>query len=141
MPDPTPATTDAALEASVVAALEQVGARYDVLDCDPAFADTAVLVNNQGPHRTVVIAQRYYAGGGRARIPDPDPPVVGASDHVPIWCERNSIHPARMTVDFGDQCPMGPPAGPLRDWAWVSGESLTKVTGQVRLMEFGCLQA
>jgi prolyl-tRNA editing enzyme YbaK/EbsC (Cys-tRNA(Pro) deacylase) len=48
MPDPTPATTDAALEASVVAALEQVGARYDVLDCDPAFADTAAFCGRYG---------------------------------------------------------------------------------------------
>jgi hypothetical protein len=81
----------------------------------PAADDAPVLVNNQGPHRTVVIAQRYYSDSSRARIPDPDPAVVGASDHVSIWCKRNSVHPARMTVDFGDQCPVGPPAGPLRD--------------------------
>ncbi|HTS82953.1 MAG TPA: YbaK/EbsC family protein [Myxococcaceae bacterium] len=48
MPDETPASTDAALEASVVAALERAGARYEVLDCDPAFADTAAFCARYG---------------------------------------------------------------------------------------------
>lgn len=48
MPDPTPATTDPILEASVVTALEQAGARYEVLDCDPAFADTTAFCARYG---------------------------------------------------------------------------------------------
>ena len=48
MSDPTPATSDAALEASVVAALDRAGARYEVLDCDPAFADTASFCARYG---------------------------------------------------------------------------------------------
>ena len=40
MPDETPASTDAALE--------RAGARYEVLDCDPAFADTAAFCARYG---------------------------------------------------------------------------------------------
>ena len=40
--------TDAALEASVVAALDRAAARYEVLDCDPAFADTAAFCAHYG---------------------------------------------------------------------------------------------
>ena len=48
MSDPAPATSDAALEASVVAALDRESARYEVLDCDPAFADTAAFCARYG---------------------------------------------------------------------------------------------
>ncbi|HEY1907480.1 MAG TPA: YbaK/EbsC family protein [Myxococcaceae bacterium] len=48
MSDPAPATPDAALEAGVVAALERAAARYEMLDCDPAFADTAAFCARYG---------------------------------------------------------------------------------------------
>src|SRR5262250_581257 len=48
MSDSSPPASDAALEASVVAALDRVGARYEVRDCDPAFADTAAFCARYG---------------------------------------------------------------------------------------------
>jgi len=48
MPDQDLPSADAELEAAVVAALEQAGARYEVLDCDPAFADTAAFCARYG---------------------------------------------------------------------------------------------
>jgi prolyl-tRNA editing enzyme YbaK/EbsC (Cys-tRNA(Pro) deacylase) len=45
----TPAPPDVArLEASVRAALDAAGARYDVMACDPAFADTAAFCERYG---------------------------------------------------------------------------------------------
>jgi prolyl-tRNA editing enzyme YbaK/EbsC (Cys-tRNA(Pro) deacylase) len=45
---PNPAASDAALEASVVASLQQAGAHYEILGCDPAFADTAAFCGRYG---------------------------------------------------------------------------------------------
>jgi len=39
---------DSAIEAAVRAALDRTGARYQVLDCDPAFADTAEFCARYG---------------------------------------------------------------------------------------------
>src|SRR5690242_6405544 len=45
----TPAPPDVArLEASVRAALDAAGARYEVMACDPAFADTAAFCERYG---------------------------------------------------------------------------------------------
>ncbi len=45
----TPAPPDTArLEASVRAALDAAGARYEVMACDPAFADTAAFCERYG---------------------------------------------------------------------------------------------
>ena len=45
----TPAPPDVArLEASVWAALDAAGARYEVMACDPAFADTAAFCERYG---------------------------------------------------------------------------------------------
>jgi len=48
MADPHDSTQDGPIEASVRAALDAAGARYEVLACDPAFADTAEFCARYG---------------------------------------------------------------------------------------------
>ncbi len=48
MPDLPFTPDDAAIEASVRASLDRAGARYEVLDCDPSFADTAEFCARYG---------------------------------------------------------------------------------------------
>ncbi len=58
---------DATIEAAVIAELEALGADYDVMDCDPALADTAAFCEAYGiapedSANCILVASRKPAG-------------------------------------------------------------------------------